>query len=365
MAYFKYEQVADTLTEMILNHTYAVGEKIPTEDELSEQFQVGRQTVRKAVILLEESGYLKKVQGSGTYVCERDSNVQPDVPKVQNPGSIALVMMNSDYIFLDIMRGASEYLLEEKYMLNSIVTDGDYEKERLTLESLLKNLPAGLIFEPACSGLLSINKSLFDKISARIPCLLLHTDSAGQFPALFLRDREGMKQMTDYLLSLGHRKIGTLFSFDEITGQNRFRGFLDSLREHGIEHEPRCSVWVEHSKKEDIFQTNGSFQLDAMLHEVTAVICHDDRLAYRLIRYLESKGIRVPEDISVTGYDDSTYSVLDLPITTVVHPKTEYGKKAAQALMTMMRHPNDVCLDEYTIAPQLVIRASTAPPADR
>ena len=52
MAYFKYEQVADTLTEMILNHTYAVWEKIPTEDELSEQFQVGRQTVRKAVILL-------------------------------------------------------------------------------------------------------------------------------------------------------------------------------------------------------------------------------------------------------------------------------------------------------------------------
>ncbi|MDR3766820.1 MAG: GntR family transcriptional regulator [Butyricicoccus sp.] len=365
MAYFKYEQVADTLTEMILNHTYAVGEKIPTEDELSEQFQVGRQTVRKAVALLEESGYLKKVQGSGTYVCERDSVAQPAMPTVQNPGSIALVMMNSDYIFLDIMRGASDYLLGEKYMLNSIVTDGDYEKERLALERLWRNLPAGLIFEPVCSGLLSINAPIIEKIATRIPCLLLHTDGEQRFPVLPLRDREGMKQMTDYLLSLGHRKIGTLFSFDEMTGQNRFRGFLDSLREHGIEHEPRCSVWIEHSKKEDIFQAAGSLQLDAMLRQVTAVICHDDRSAYRLIRYLESKGIRVPEDISVTGYDDSAYSVLDLPITTVVHPKTEYGKKAAQALVALIRHPKDVHLDEYTIAPQLVIRASTAPPADR
>lgn len=363
MAYFKYEQVADKLTELILNKTYVAGEKIPTEDELSQQFQVGRQTVRKAVVLLEESGYLKKVQGSGTYVCKRADGAEESVPQVENPGTIALVMMNSDYIFLDIMKGASEYLLEKKYMLNSIVTDGDYEKERLVLERLLKNLPAGLIFEPVCSGFLSMNKPLFEKIAARIPCLLLHMDSTERFPVLPLRDREGMKHMTDYLFSLGHRKIGTLFSFDEITGQNRFRGFLDSLRDHGVEHDSRNSIWVEHSKKEDIFQESGSFALDKMLRNVTAVICHDDRVAHRLIQYLDGKGIRVPEDISVTGYDDSAYSVLNLPITTVVHPKTEYGRKAAQALLDLMHRPEDIHMDKYTTEPQIVIRASTAPPA--
>ena len=294
MAYFKYEQVADKLTELILNKTYVAGEKIPTEDELSQQFQVGRQTVRKAVVLLEESGYLKKVQGSGTYVCKRADGAEESVPQVENPGTIALVMMNSDYIFLDIMKGASEYLLEKKYMLNSIVTDGDYEKERLVLERLLKNLPAGLIFEPVCSGFLSMNKPLFEKIAARIPCLLLHMDSTERFPVLPLRDREA---------------------------------------------------------------------LDKMLRNVTAVICHDDRVAHRLIQYLDGKGIRVPEDISVTGYDDSAYSVLNLPITTVVHPKTEYGRKAAQALLDLMHRPEDIHMDKYTIEPQIVIRASTAPPA--
>ena len=188
-------------------------------------------------------------------------------------------------------------------------------------------------------------------------------DSTERFPVLPLRDREGMKHMTDYLFSLGHRKIGTLFSFDEITGQNRFRGFLDSLRDHGVEHDSRNSIWVEHSKKEDIFQESGSFALDKMLRNVTAVICHDDRVAHRLIQYLDGKGIRVPEDISVTGYDDSAYSVLNLPITTVVHPKTEYGRKAAQALLDLMHRPEDIHMDKYTIEPQIVIRASTAPPA--
>lgn len=364
MAYFKYEQVADRLKEEILNHTYVAGEKVPTEDELSERFQVGRQTVRKAVALLEESGYLRKVQGSGTYVCEQNPDGGDERPGAGNPGTIALVMMNSDYIFLDIMRGVSDCLLGEKYMLNSIVTDGDYEKERLALERLLKNPPAGLLFEPACAGILSVNRPLFEQLAARIPCLLLHMDGEERFPALPLRDREGVRKMTDYLLSLGHQRIGTLLSFDERTGQNRFLGFLDSLRAHGLAHDPRNSIWVEHCKKEDIFQASGSLELEQMLGRVTAVVCHDDRMAYLLIRYLQSKGVRVPEDISVTGYDGSAYSVLDLPITTVEHPKTAYGQKAAQALLALMERPGGVRLEEYAIEPQLVVRASTAPPAE-
>ena len=113
-----------------MNETYTVGEKIPTEDELSLQFQVGRQTVRNAVKLLEESGYLKKVQGSGTYVQKRAVDTERPVPHTDQPGNIALVMMNSDYVFLDVMRGASDCLLQRRYMLNPFITDSDYIKER-------------------------------------------------------------------------------------------------------------------------------------------------------------------------------------------------------------------------------------------
>lgn len=365
MAYFKYEQIADKLKELILNETYIAGEKIPTEDELSQQFQVGRQTVRNAVMLLEESGYLKKVQGSGTYVCKRDNDEEKSMKQAEKTGPITLVMMNSDYVFLDVMKGASEYLMQHNYMLTSIITDGDYAKERLMLERLLENPPAGLIIEPVSSGFLSVNRPILEKIAAKIPCLMLHMDSTERFPALSLRDREGMKKLTDYLISLGHRKIGTLFMCDELTGQNRFQGFLDSMLAHKVEYDPCNFVWVEHSKREDIFQESGWLTLDRMLDNVSAVVCHDDRISYRMIQYLGKKGIRVPEDISVTGYDDSAFAVLDVPITSVTHPKMEYGKKAAQALLDLMQHPKDVQLDAYTIEPQLVIRASTAPPSNQ
>lgn len=365
MAYFKYEQIADNLRELILNETYTVGEKIPTEDELSLQFQVGRQTVRNAVKLLEESGYLKKVQGSGTYVQKRAVDTERPVPHTDQPGNIALVMMNSDYVFLDVMRGASDCLLQRRYMLNPFITDSDYIKERLVLEQLLKNPPAGLIIEPVNSGLLSVNQPLLEKIAARIPCLMLHADGIKGFPALALRDREGTKLLTDYLFSLGHRSIGALFCCDELTGQNRFRGYWDSVYEHQAEYNPRNIIWVEHCKKEKLFLESGPHALDAILDQVSAVVCHDDRAAYRLIQYLRRKGVRVPEEMSVAGYDDSSYAVLDFPITSVTHPKTKYGKQAAQALLDMIDHPGNVNLDAYTIPPQLVVRKSTAPPAGR
>ena len=289
MAYFKYKQVADQLLEAIHNGTDQTGDKIPKEEELCSQFHVGRQTLRSAVAQLEESGYLKRVQGSGTYVCDPSGEIpaagkeeQDQISFIQagNPGVIALVMMNSEnYIFLDLMRGISDYLMEQGYVLTTMMTDGDYERERIALETLLQNPPAGILLEPVWPRVLSVNEDLLKEVSEKIPCLLLHSDATSMFPAYPLRDREGMYKMTEYLLSLGHKKIGTMFSFDETTGQNRYLGCMQALRAHGMAQKKDHAVWFEHSRSGDLFEAGGSIQLDSMLSEVTAVLCHDDRIA--------------------------------------------------------------------------------------
>ena len=363
MAYFKYQKTADQLIERIKDGTYGENQRIPSETELCQQLRVGRQTLRKAVELLEGSGHLKRIQGSGTYVLERKGRAEPGVPPSKNAGTIALIMMNSEsYIFLDVMQGISDYLIGTGYSLTTIITGGDFEKERRALKDLMENPPDGILFEPVCSGILSVNDALYREVAAKIPCLLLHMDATALFPAMPLNDREGAKCMADYLLSLGHRKIGSLFVFDETTGQNRYRGYLEALREHGIAHKSDDSVWMEHNKKSDVFEKTGCLALERMLQNVTAVLCHDDRVAYSLIRYLNGKGIRVPEDMSVTGYDNSDFSTLELPLTTVAHPKAAYGRKAAQALLELIRSPETVRMEDYVIEPQLIIRESAAPP---
>ena len=374
MAYFKYKQVADQLLEAIQNGTYQTGDRIPKEEELCSQFNVGRQTLRSAVSQLEEAGYLNRIQGSGTYVCDPDAEDSAPEPENEdagrisvmpagNPGVIALVMMNSEsYVFLDLMRGISDYLIEQGYVLTTMMTDGDYERERIALENLLQNPPAGILLEPVWPRIMSVNESLLREVSEKIPCLLVHSDATEMFPAYPLRDREGLFKLTEHLISLGHKKIGTLFSFDETTGQNRYLGCMQALRAHGMVQPRERTVWYEHSRLPELFEPSGSIGIDRMLKDVTAVVCHDDRTAFHLIQYLQGKGIRVPEDISVCGYDDSSYAVMDIPLTTVKYQGTQYGRHAAEALLRMIRQPGCDLSDITGMEPEMVIRDSTAAP---
>lgn len=371
MADFKYKQVADRLRVCIEDGTFKFNERIPTEPELCKQFDVGRQTLRKAVALMEEAGYLKRIQGSGTYVCEQNErfarstsqNKRNAAPAGEGNRTISLVMMNGkSYVFLDIMQGLSEVLTANGYVLDILITNGDYDTEKMILENLLQNPPAGLIFEPACSGLLSVNYPIYKEIFSKIPAYMIHMDSVAEFPFIALNDRKGSKMLADYLISLGHKRIGAIYSFDEYTGQNRYRGYLDSLREHGIRHEQENDVWMFHSRTNEIFEAGGFVALERMCKQVTAIMCHDDRVASKLIGYLKKKKIRVPEDISVVGYDNSLYSKLGVEITTVTHPGKEYGKMAADALVQKIQSRDDIDLSSYNVEPKLVVRDSAGPP---
>ena len=109
---------------------------------------------------------------------------------------------------------------------------------------------------------------------------------------------------------------------------------------------------------EDLFDPRGGLALDRILENSTAVICHDDRIAYSMIMHLRDRGIRVPDDISVVGYDDSFYATLDTQITSVTHPKKKYGKRAAQAILHMIQEPDTFDVTRYIIHPKLVVRDS-------
>lgn len=364
MAKVNHSQLADSLKSNIMDGTYPPGEKIPTEPELSRLFSATRYAVRQAVAQLEKEGLLQRIQGSGTYVTKNLPQLPTEKEVPSSSDTIGLVMMDDqNYIFSEVMRGASDYLTSQGYLMNFFMTDTNYDSEKRALDMLLKSHPAGVLLEPINSGLLSVNYDLYQRLASQVPCLLLHSPDIGICPSLSLHDRAGAKMLTEYLIGLGHFRIGTLFCFEETTAQKRYCGFLEALREHGLTQEKDAAVWTLRSRVNDFFEPAGALALDRMLQCVTAIFCHDDRVAYALIRHLAHRGIRVPQDISVVGYDDSFYATLGLPITSVTHPKAQYGIHAAQALLEMIRSPKTVDLSRYTVMPELVIRDSAAAPA--
>ena len=356
---FKYRKLEDYIKSEIINNSFKNGDKLPTEAELMKRTGFSRQTIRTAIKHLTDDGLLTSVQGSGIYVA-RQLPQGSTSSALTNPKSISMVLVDANtYIFPEIMDGVSDMVSRHGYTLNTLFIGGSYDKERDILMSFLQNPPSGLILEPLNLGYMSNNEALYREISKRIPSVFLHTAHGSSLTGIPTMDYEGASELLDYLISIGHKKIGIIPVMSEATGQNRFLAYIDAMRRHGLEYSPDNVIFASRNNLDDLFTAGFSGIIDKMLDGVTAVFCQDDRLAFKLIAYLESRGIRVPEDISVAGYDDSFFSTLTYQITTVTHPKYMYGQNAALALLDII-NTGKTDIEKYKINPKLIVRKSVA-----
>ena len=171
-------------------------------------------------------------------------------------------------------------------------------------------------------------------------------------------------RIASHLLELGHVKIGFLAQCTDHDENHlhRVKGYVDTLRNHGVK--PEKKWFVEHIPTL-LAQEAGYLQalrLFEQAPEVTAVIAADDEMAMGVYKACWETGRRIPEDISVTGFDDLPQSeFLTPPLTTVRQPLFEVGAKAINYLQLYLQN-NLEELPCETIDPELVIRNSSAAP---
>ena len=169
-------------------------------------------------------------------------------------------------------------------------------------------------------------------------------------------DFSGGQQLAEHLLSLGHRKIGIISVPDKMNYaiNQRLVGIRKTLDDAGIDFDT-----LPHELS-DFSTAGGAKSVNTLIsnnHDLTAVICINDRMAMGAIQQLSQMGKRVPEDISVVGYDNIASSeTVTPPLTTVDQQAAELGRSAAEMLMAILnkRKPKSVVLPT-----QLIIRDST------
>ena len=200
-------------------------------------------------------------------------------------------------------------------------------------------------------------------MTADVPLLALGCGILPTLLSVAIDNAGGAHIATSYLLSLGHRTVhhlaGPAFSQD---AQERVDGWREALRTHGSPvSEPRRGDWSARS----------GYQLGLQLAlrpevtpEVTAVLCGNDQMALGLLRALSERGIRVPADISVVGFDDIPEAEFFLPpLSTMQQDFAELGRRALRLLVEQIN--GDPASPVIPVAAQLVIRASTAGPGRR
>lgn len=195
-----------------------------------------------------------------------------------------------------------------------------------------------LLQEKKTEGLVIIGrlkKEYLDKLMqyADVPVFFLDFyDKSGQCDSVVSNSYFGMYLMTNYLFDMGHKDIGfvgNVLSTDSVT--DRYFGYVKSLYEHGLEVERE---WVINDRDADTGRSDGGFKIQLPERMPTAFVCNCDVAAAMLVRTLEQAGYKVPEDISVVGYDNyQPPGLCDVRITTYEVDMRELAKRTVKNMI--------------------------------
>lgn len=260
----------------------------------------------------------------------------------------------------EVIRGIEAELSAASYDLMLYTTHRRKTKEATYVATLTRGLADGLLL------VLPRNpESYLESLRQRhFPYILIDhqgIDDAG--PAVGATNWQGGYDATCHLIELGHRRIGFLTgTLDMRCARDRLGGYKAALADHGIAADP---VLVQEG---DFFQSKGYACAQALLglaQPPTAIFASNDVSAFGVMEAVRDAGRRIPDDMSIVGFDDIPQAAqVNPPLTTVRQPLEQMGRAAARMLLDKIEHP-DCPAERADLPTQLVVRSSTRSPKDR
>jgi LacI family transcriptional regulator len=261
--------------------------------------------------------------------------------------------------FSYLLAGVAEALYEEDMRLVLCPTMHEHEREVTLLERLMHGTTDGavIILPEESSDELELLLNHGYRFVVIDPLLPLND----RIPAVSAAHSAGADQAMKHLLSLGHRRIGA------ITGpagwkatEDRRRGYYAGLAGAGIAPDPALEV-------EANFEVGGGATAAAQLLDIddppTAIFAFNDNMAIGAMQTARTRGIRVPEELSIVGFDDLEGAGIVTPaLTTIRQPLAEMGRIAVSLLLRLLDNQPLEAL-HVELATRLIVRESTAPPS--
>lgn len=354
----KYLQLKDIITQYFQKAQLKAGEKIPTETELMEQFQVSRSTVRQTLAELVNEGVIYRRQGSGTFFAGDDPAGQAQSHLIG-----VLTPRISYYIYPKLIQGIDEVARQQRYNIVLTNADANPDQELAMLEQLLEKDIEGLLLEPT-GGFKDLHESkLFQVVqNLRIPVVLMNW-AIDEFDISYvsLNDVEGGFKATKYLLDAGHRRIAYLYPDDKIPALQRYQGYRNALEVAGVPYDRRFDKPTIGVLWDDLEHMKRLIQELLVLGDdrPTAIFFFNDDAALHAYTTIREAGLRIPEDISIIGYDDFEFAArMDVPLTTIIHPNYQIGKWAAEILFDEIKQRGQNPTRHLILRPTLAERAS-------
>jgi LacI family transcriptional regulator, galactose operon repressor len=236
---------------------------------------------------------------------------------------------NRNLYFAELARSVEDACFERGYNVILCNSDEDPAKESAYLSLLAEKRVDGIVFVASSTDRSGVQALLQHKI----PVVALDRELKGvTCDSIIVDNRDGGRQATMHLIGGNHRRIGCISGPKNLTSaKERLQGYRDALAEAGLRVEPALI------QMGDFHIEGGYTAVQALLDlptRVTAIFAANDLMAIGAIRGIAARGLRVPEDVAVVGFDDIALAMYsEPPLTTVRQPIREIGKLATELIM--------------------------------
>ncbi len=349
-----YLQLTDILRQRIIEGSWReTGTQLPTEPELCAEFDVARGTVRQALSMLEQEGYVRRELGRCTFVdWNRDQPPTRVQPTLNQIGFIVPYVRDSfiPSILLGVERTATDRGMSVIFQH----VENDPAQQKIQLQEMAARRIAGAILYPTDSAHMD---SVADVMRSGLPVVLIDRYMRGTPSDYVMADHfGGALQATQHLIALGHERIGFVsWDDDSISMEHRAAGYRQAMMESGLTVDTRLCCEVPSYPEIPLEPVKEYLTRDPRL---TAVFAANDQIALALYRAARAIGMRVPDDLALVGFGDiDLVAHLDVPLTTVTLPSYEIGAQAVEMLLRRIdQHPQN--WQRMILPTSLVIRES-------
>jgi len=278
---------------------------------------INEETKKRVLQIAKELGYIR--------------NAAAVALRTKKTGTIGVVIAdNRNPFYAEVLNGMEEAAREKNYHIILANTQRDYQKEEEAINLLLAKRVDGLLITPVQDK----DDDIKNLIDANIPFVVVGRDFENiEVDAIYNDEVKGGFLATEYLIKKGHKRIALIDGFlYKSPAKGRLEGYKKALNKY------RISLDDSIMSVGDINIEDGYERTKQMLEknlDFTAIFAYNDMMAFGAMQAIKEKGLRIPEDIGLVGYDDIPYSsLISPPLTTIKLKKQELGIESVKLLLS-------------------------------
>ena len=312
---------------------------------INNKSNVHEETRRRVLKVIEELGYIPNA-AARSLVTQRTTKIGLIVSDVTNP------------FYPELVEAVEGLARDNGYVTLLCNTQRDPSKDRVYARFLIEQRVAGVLF----TSVTPQSDAPQQFLRAGIPFVFINRylkDLA--VPSVLTDNVGGAYRMTQYLLELGHSRIAFIRGLSHTTtSQDREAGYRRCLMDHGLKVEGVYLAQGDYSREAAYEATRRLLQLPA---PPTAIFCANDYMAFGALDAVCDRGLRVPDDISVVGFDNIALASLgSISLTTMEQPTAKMARRALEILLELIEGnalPQEPLVEIYE--PRLIVRRTSGP----